>query len=201
MDADLQLLSRWRAGDRTAGNALLTRHFLVVCNFFRNKVPDGVDDLIQRTFVTCLEVADNFRGDATFRSFLLGVARRVLYRHYRERYRDAKTFAPMVTSVCDLDPSPSAVMAQKVEHARLLQGLRNLPVDLQIALELYFWEAMTMKEIATVLDVPQGTAASRLRRAKALLQERLGADTSGPAPSDDDLAQWAAALRQSLATP
>ena len=65
---DVSLLERWRDGDREAGNLLFERHFAVVCNFFRNKVSDGADDLIQRTFVTCLEVEVKFRGDASCRA-------------------------------------------------------------------------------------------------------------------------------------
>ena len=71
---DLELLQRWRDGDRAAGNELFERHFTAVCNFFRNKVSDGVDDLIQRTFVTCLEVEGGFRGESSFRSYLMGLS-------------------------------------------------------------------------------------------------------------------------------
>lgn len=199
MQADFQLLEAWRDGDKLAGNTLFERHFLVVCNFFRNKVADGVDDLIQRTFVTCLEVESNYRGDGSFRAYLLGVARRVLLRHFREQARDGRTFAPLETSVCDLDPSPSALVAQKHEHARLLEGLRRLPVDLQIALELYFWESLNIREIAVVLDVPQGTAASRLRRAKELLGVALAAAGAPPSMTDEDsLEAWAAKIRGEL---
>ncbi|MEM6293185.1 MAG: sigma-70 family RNA polymerase sigma factor [Myxococcota bacterium] len=195
---DAELLQRWRGGDRDAGNVLFERHFAVVCNFFRNKVSDGVDDLIQRTFVTCLEAEVRYRGEASFRSFLLGIARNVLLRSFREKRRDGKTFAPLEHSVCDVDPSPSVLVAGREEHAHLLQALRTLPLDLQIALELYFWESWTMREIASALDVPQGTAASRLRRAKVALKEAL-AKGGGTPPSDDALEQWAAQIRSTLA--
>lgn len=194
---DILLLERWRDGDREAGNLLFERHFSVVCNFFRNKVSDGVDDLIQRTFVTCLEIEPKFRGDATFRSFLLGIARNVLFRHFRERSRDGRTFAPLETSVCDIDPTPSVMLAGRQQHAHLLDALRKLPVDLQIALELYFWESWTMKEIAVAQGIPPGTAASRLRRAKEALKQTLA--TGGTAPSDADLERWAAEIRSTLA--
>lgn len=195
---DFARLVAWRSGDRAAGNALFERHFLVVCNFFRNKVSDGVDDLIQRTFLACIEAPHGFRGEGSFRGYLLGVARHVLLRHYREQRRDDRTFTPMVTSVCDLDPSPSVLVAGHREHARLLDGLRRIPLDLQIALELYFWEGMTMREIAEVLEVPPGTAASRLRRAKAALLEQLGGSAGAPVDTPDDLEAWARTLRSSV---
>ena len=197
-DDDLELLAAWRDGDRRAGDALFERHFLPVCNFFRNKVSEGIEDLVQRTFVTCIETQAGFQARASFRSYVLGVARNVLLRHYRERYRDGATFAPLATSVCDLDPSPSAMAAKHREQAALLDALRRIPVDLQIALELYFWEDLTMREMAEVLDVPAGTAASRLRRAKEALHGRLTGNAEASPPNDATLERWAEQIRARL---
>lgn len=194
---DRELLQRWREGDRAAGNELFERHFTAVCNFFRNKVSDGVDDLIQRTFVTCLEVEGGFRGESSFRSYLMGIARNVLLRSFREKSRDGRRFAPLEDSVCDVDPSPSMLVAGREEHAQLFEALRKLPLDLQIALELYFWESWTMREIAAALEVPPGTAASRLRRGKAALKELLATGDRAE-PTDDDLMAWAVKVRATL---
>ena len=196
MPDDFELLEAWRGGDRTAGNTLFERHFDVVCNFFRNKVSEHVDDLIQRTFVACIEAREGFRGEAGFRAYILGVARKVLLRHFREMRRDGKTFEALETSVCDVDPSPSALVAEQQKHAVLLEGLRKIPVDLQIALELHFWEEMTLREIGEVLDIPQGTAASRVRRGKALLLDRLRKLRPGDTP--ETLEQWARDIREKL---
>ncbi len=198
MDSDLALLEAWRAGDRPAGNTLFERHFLVICDFFRNKVAEGVDDLVQRTFMTCIEAQSGFEGRSTFRSYVLGVARNILLRHYRERYRDGATFAPLQTSICDLDPSPSAMAVKHREHAALLESLRTIPIDLQIALEMFFWEDLTMREMAEVLDVPPGTAASRLRRAKEALFARLHAGADATPQTDESLDRWAAEIREQL---
>lgn len=198
MDSDRALLEAWRAGNRDAGNVLFERYFLAVCDFFRNKVAEGVDDLVQRTFVTCIEVQSGFEGRSTFRAYILGVARKILLRHYRERYRDGATFAPLETSICDLDPSPSAMAVKHREHAALLEALRRIPIDLQIALEMFFWEDLTMREMADVLDVPPGTAASRLRRAKAALYDRLHHGADATPASDANLDQWVVEIRDQL---
>ena len=77
--SDIDLLDAWRAGDPRAGNELFNRHFDSVCRFFANKAGNEVDDLIQRTFLACVEGRDRFRGDASFRGYLFGVARNVLH--------------------------------------------------------------------------------------------------------------------------
>ncbi|MCA9685442.1 MAG: sigma-70 family RNA polymerase sigma factor, partial [Myxococcales bacterium] len=173
--SDLALLDAWRDGDQRAGNELFNRHFDSICRFFANKAPNEVDDLIQRTFLACVESRDRYRGEASFRGYLFGVARNVLRRYYRDkRYHDAR-FDPLVVSVHDLGPGPSLLIADKREQEILLAALRRLPMDHQITLELYYWEHMQAREIAAVFAVPEGTIRTRLRRARQLLVREIEA--------------------------
>src|SRR5690606_25346041 len=112
----LELLEAWRGGDRQAGEQLFERHFDAVARFFRNKVNQGIDDLIQRTFLACVEGKDRFRGEASFRTFLFAVAHNVLSKHYRSQRRHGDRIDFGVTSVHDLAPSPSVVVARHDEH-------------------------------------------------------------------------------------
>jgi RNA polymerase sigma factor (sigma-70 family) len=198
---DLELLEAWRGGDRHAGELLFERHFDAVARFFRNKVADGIDDLIQRTFLACVEDRDRFRGDASFRTFLFAVAHNVLGKHYRSKRRHGDRIDFGVTSVHDLAPSPSVVIARHDEHRVLLQALRRIPLDHQIVLELYYWERMTAIEVGRVLEVPEGTARTRIRRAKQLLEEemkRLVDDKALLESTLINLDTWAASLRDLL---
>lgn len=198
---DLELLEAWRGGDRQAGEQLFERHFDAVARFFRNKVDSGIDDLIQRTFLACIEGKDRFRGEASFRTFLFAVAHNVLRKHYRSKRRHGDRIDFGVTSVYDLSPSPSVVIARHNEHRVLLQALRRIPLDHQIVLELYYWERLTAPEVAHVLDVPEGTARTRIRRAKQLLEEqmkRLVEDKNLLESTLVNLDSWAASLRDLL---
>ena len=87
MADDAELLEQWRAGDRKAGEALFDRHFDAVARFFRNKVDRGIDDLIQRTFLACVESRDRFRGDSSFRTYAFAVGRHVLGKPGRSKRR------------------------------------------------------------------------------------------------------------------
>ena len=81
MATDAELLAAWRGGDADAGEILFDRHFAAVTRFFRHKAGDRLDDLVQTTFMTLLESPDGFRGEGSFRAYLLGVAYNVLRRH------------------------------------------------------------------------------------------------------------------------
>ncbi len=106
-----------------------------------------------------------------------------------------------LTLVENRTPGASALLAQRQETQLLLQALRRIPVELQIILELYYWEHMTAKEIADVLEMPEGTARTRIRRAKLLLEEKLAEVAQSPAllqSTLSDLDSWAAQLRAAL---
>lgn len=204
MPTDFELLEAWRAGDRKAGEALFERHFDAIARFFRNKVDHGIDDLIQRTFLACVETKDHFRGESSFRTYLFAVAHNVLGKHFRSKRRHGDRIDFGVTSVHDLAPSPSAIVAQHREQRLLLEALRRIPLDHQVVLELYYWERLTAAEVGEVVGVPEGTARTRIRRAKQLLEEQMRHLASSPRDKqeiDDTLANlesWAASLRAQL---
>ena len=134
---DLDLLASWRDGDAKAGNALFDRYFDALFRFFRNKVQDGAEDLVQQTFLALVQSRDRFRGDASFRTYLFTAARSKLYNYLERRGRDG-VIDYGVTSCEDLGISPSAMVGRDEQHKHLLLALRQLPVDMQVALELYY---------------------------------------------------------------
>lgn len=201
MATDFELLDAWKGGDKAAGNALFQRHFDSVCRFFRNKVGEGVDDLIQRTFLACVESRDKFRKEASFRTYLFTLARNELYAHFKRSRRLRERVDPLVTSVHDLGPSAAAIVAQRKEQRLLLEALRRIPVDHQIALELYYWEGMSAAQLGRVLSTPEGTIRTRIRRAKALVEAALRELDASPEQLRSTLADidgWARSLREAV---
>ena len=194
--ADEQLLQAWRGGDLDAGNALFARHFDALCRFFRNKVGDEVDDLIQKTLLACLEGQHAFRGDASFKTWMFVVARHQLYAHLRRRHRDDARFDPLTQSVLDLGTTPSEWAGRRESRRRVLDALQTLPVEHQLLLELYYWEDLSASEIGIVLEKPEGTIRTRLRRAKALLTAALGTGLAGAQMLDEDLRSAASMVHE-----
>lgn len=169
---DFELLERWRSGDARAGSDLLKRHVEMLHRFFWSKASGQVEDLIQQTFVACVEAKDRFREQSTFRAYLLGLARHKLYDHYRVHARTSDLDFTSA-SVADLQQSPSSALAQREDERLLSLALRRIPVDQQMALELTYWENLSAPEIAVALGIPENTVYSRLRRAKEHLREAL----------------------------
>jgi len=195
-DDEAALLQRWRDGDHAAGSTLFERHFQSISRFFRNKVDGPVEDLVQRTFLACVEGRDRFEGRSSFRGYLFGIARYQLLAYYRGRSGAVEVEA---VSVVDLGGSPSQALSGREEERLLLRALRRLPLDHQIALELFYWEGLKGEELARVVGVSPHTVRSRLARARAGLREaieRLADDPAVARSTLGDLEDWARRLRE-----
>jgi RNA polymerase sigma factor (sigma-70 family) len=171
--SDAELLEAWRGGDKGAGNELVRRHFMAVYRFFANKAGDDADDLIQRTFLACVEGRDRFRADSTLKAYVLGIARNQLLMHIRRRQRVESSTPAGEVSIADVVGSPSRVVVDREEEKLLLQALRQISLDLQCVVELYYWEQLSVAEMAEILEIPPGTVKSRLHRARELLRQQL----------------------------
>ncbi|MEM6996586.1 MAG: RNA polymerase sigma factor [Myxococcota bacterium] len=199
---DTALLQAWGDGDERAGNELVRRHFSAVFRFFRAKIDGNVDDLTQGTFVACLEGAARFRGDSSFRGYILGIARIQLFAHLRKHYKHGAVFDPAAQSMTEAGaasgPSPASLLAGQQHERLVLAALRRIPLDFQIAVELFYWEELPMAEIAQVLNIAVGTVKSRLGRARAMLREQVAALADSDElknASLDDIERWAQSLR------
>lgn len=180
---DAALFEAWLADDREAGAELIRRHYDSIVRFFRTKTGPAADELVQQTFLACAEARQRYRGESGFRAFLFGIARHKFYEHLRRRARHARVDADFgVTSVLDLDPGVSTVVAERSEQRLMVAALQRIPAELQLVLELYYWEDLSVAELAEVLEIPAGTIKSRLYRGRKLLREAM---EKVPAAEDD----------------
>lgn len=202
MQSDAELLEAWRAGDERAGRQLFERHFAAVYRFFRNKLEDAADDLTQQTFLGCLKGKERYRGESSFRTYLFTIARNRLYTYLRDKGRRDRVIEVGQTSMAEISATSfSGLVAQKQEQRVLLRALRRLPLEMQVALELHYWEELTVREIALVVDTPEGTVKRRLQRARAKLDELIAEISESEAVAQStvgNLEQWAKQLRDQL---
>ncbi len=202
---DIELFQSWCNGDKAAGNALFDRYFESVYLFFCNKIRDGVEDLTQDTFLALIQGRERFRGEASFRTYLFRTARNLLCKAYRKQGRQCHISDCSVTSVLDLGLPPRSLTVLRHEYFLLLTGLQQLPLDYQIALELYYWEGMSGPELAEALDITVPAARSRLRRGIEQLRQHMSAlakkHKSDDAEVEPDIEGWTRAIRDMLIDP
>ncbi len=187
MASDLELLAQWRAGDTAAGQTLVSRHWASVARFFRAKVGDDGADLISQTFLACVENRDHIDN---LKAYLFAVARRRLADHFRKRAR-APELDVALSSLADLAPGPITELDNRQKGRLLQDGLARIPLDDAIALELAYFEALSTREIAAVLEIPENTVRSRLSRARDKLRAVLAtlADADAAALAESQLVE------------
>ena len=179
--SDDALLLAWRGGDTRAGAVLVVRYSDDLLRFFQGKVDSGVEDLVQETLAGCVAATRDDQQVKSFRAYLFGIARHRLLDELRKRRR--VVIDPMEQSLADLGTSPSARAARNDDRRVVQEALRSVPLDLQIVLELYYWEGVCASDLAGILAIPEGTVRSRIRRGKRLVRERieqLAPDELGP---------------------
>ncbi len=200
MDAepnDVELLTRWRAGDTAAASALLQRHFLAIYRFFAASVrANEAEDLTQRTFEACIAGRDRILDDASFRGYLFGIAHHQLASHLTRGRPRGEHVPASAAELVDRRTSPSGVLVRDDERALFVRALAQLSPKLREILELFYWEDRSIAEIAERLGISVGTVKSRLHRAREQVAEHLHAlDVAG------ELARATLASLQSKAIP
>ena len=146
---------------------VVSDHFDVLWRFLRRLgIADGdTDDAAQEVVLVLARKLDQVEVGAE-RSFVLSTAFRVAsgFRRAARRRREVDDDELVGFESPELNPE---ALAEKQRLRVVLQRVLNeLPLELRAVFVLYELEELTMAEIAATLELPPGTVASRLRRAR-----------------------------------
>jgi len=153
-----------RAGDLTSLREFVEASYDQVWRFCSGLAdPSSADDLAQETFLRAVKSLPDYRGDATARTWLLGIARHVCLDHHRSvarrRRRDSELHAPSLSRWADSPDASSSVVAGDL--------LDRLDPDRRSAFVLTALVGLSYAEAAAVCECPVGTIRSRVARARS----------------------------------
>jgi RNA polymerase sigma-70 factor (ECF subfamily) len=154
--------------------SMVDRYVDFVARVLRNAgTPDAeIDDEVQRTFITAARRLDDVRPGAE-KGFLFKIALNLAAHARRTLARRREVLAEEAPERNETFPTPEQLTDQK-RMRHLLDGvLDKMDESLRVVFVLYEFEEMNMSEIADVLEIPRGTVASRLRRARSEFRERV----------------------------
>lgn len=169
MDQDLDLARRAAAGDAAAFTALVRAHEAAVRRFLArltrgaNTSQGGADDLAQETFLRAWRMAGAYRGEGSYRGWLLRIAWTRLAGAARKRREAPGDELGEVGH----DPRPDRML----DTERALAALS--PSERAAAL-LCFGHGHSHGEAAAIMGLPLGTLKSIVARARAKLADHLG---------------------------
>ena len=140
---------------------------------------DLADDLYQQTFLTAIEKGD-IDPDNNPRSYLLGIAvnlrnnqrRKLLFRRNRE-YLESDDVYDVISNISDGNENMGDELERKERNKEIRKGVAHLPEKLRQVVIMYYTEDLPVAEIASILNISEGTVKSRLSNARKKLKERL----------------------------
>jgi RNA polymerase sigma-70 factor (ECF subfamily) len=196
--SDEELYAAWARGDAQAGATLVARHTSPVHRLMTSMLMrTECNDAFQEVFKRFAEAARNAKSVAKVRAYLMGIARNVICETLRTRVKQTVDFAE--DCVADICPDQSLYMAAREDERLLLKGLRRLPINDQILLELRYWEALKTREIAEILEQDDNAIRGKLHRAlKALeaLVQKLAESPEALQSTMGSITGWARSIRE-----
>ena len=186
-------LARARQGDRAAFGALVRRHqrrvYATALHILGNH--GDADDVAQETFVRAYRGIDGFDGRSDVSTWLYRITVNTALNHARSRKRvgalaaacsaEADHAGGRPEALGQVEPTPAERLALTQEVQRVLAAIDGLSETLRVTLVLATVEQLPYKQIAEILEVPEGTVAWRVNEARRVLRERLAAGPTNEA--------------------
>jgi len=179
---EYSLVTRCLSGDEAAWEELVrhhTRQVYGLCFRFTNSTQEA-QDLTQEVFLRVFKTIKTFRSaEGSFHTWLARVTRNLLIDHYRRSRQERVTDSiedqlPMLEEEgAAASVRPDSAVAGR-EASEILQAtLQKLSPDLREAVILRDLQEMEYRDIAQVLNIPEGTVKSRINRGRAELARLL----------------------------
>jgi RNA polymerase sigma-70 factor (ECF subfamily) len=193
--SDEQLLAAYQAGDQQAFAGLIRRYEKELYNFLLRFLgqPSLAEDIFQETFLQVHLSADTFETHRRFRPWLFTIAAnkaRDLLRSRARRPTVQLTGAPddedgggsLWDNLLRDEATPDKLFDQVQEQERVRQVVAMLPDHLREILMMAYFNQLSYKEMAQILDIPLGTVKSRLHAAVAAFSRKYREHLPDAAP-------------------
>jgi RNA polymerase sigma-70 factor, ECF subfamily len=183
-ETDDKLLTRIRAGDSLALQALYARHQVKVFRFalrlLRNE--QAAEDIVSEVFIDVWRNATGFEGRSEASTWLLAIARNKAYSLLRKKKEDAldEDFAAGIEDEAD---NPEVLMQKKTKGDLLRACIGRLSVEHREVVDLVYYHDKSIEEVALIVGAPEGTVKTRMFHARKKLSElaqAMGIDRGWP---------------------
>lgn len=177
--SEAELIARARAGDAAAFGELVELHEVAVFRAARAALgsADEAEDVAQEAFVAAFRKLGRFRGEASFRTWLLAItwnfarSRRRRARLWLQRF--SSTDEPHAPEPQAREPTQEAVLLEADLHQQVRKMVMALPPKFRDVMLLAASGDYTLDEIAGVLGIPTGTVKWRMSEGRRHLKTRL----------------------------
>lgn len=141
-------------------------------SYVRNR--ELAEDLTQDIFVKCFSALHTYKGKSSLRTWLWRIAINHCKDYLKSWYNRNVTPSDQECFVTySQKESVEQLVIRQDEDQQLVLSVMELPMKYREVIYLFYYEELSIKEIASVIEVKENTVKTRLRRAKELLKDRL----------------------------
>ena len=171
-NTDQDLLAAIARGDRDALAALYLGYHRRLSRFLSRFTTryENVEEVINDTFLVVWQGAKDFRHASQVSTWIFGIA----YRTSLKSLRRQKNHSAALSLAESPEPSADSTLETETQDW-LAQGLKQLPVEQRVTLELAYHMGYSLEEIAAITDAPVGTVKARMFHARGKLRQHLPA--------------------------
>ncbi len=175
---DSELVARARSGDRGALSTLAERHHGTVYRYLLARTGDEerAADVTQDTFVKAFRGLASFRGDASFRTWLLAIATNELRGGYRRTERRGEVTLDRATHLPHPDDLPDDLAVRRTEMDRVREALGRLPEKQRLSVSLRLFDGLSFREIGAATGSTEGASRVNFFHGIRRLREMLDDD-------------------------
>jgi RNA polymerase sigma-70 factor (ECF subfamily) len=170
---DAELIQRWKGGDQRAASTLVERHSQALARFAVScGARHDIDELVQDTFVRAFNSLEGFRGESSFRTWLLTIERRLLLDRRRSEQRRPDRVEIQEGDASTQFDALDGVVADE-SRQRLTQAVERLSPTQRQVFSLRVAEGLSYKEIADAVGTTEGAARVHYHNAMRSVKEFL----------------------------
>ena len=177
---DLGLYERFRNGDAAAFERIVMEHRRAVYSMARRLLSshDDADEASQQTFVRAWRGRSRFRGEASIRTWLIGIALNVA-RSMRGRTRGGEVETEYLEQLADRSEGADQRLRREESRSRVRQVVAKLPPRQREVVTLKVFSELTYREVAGMMELSEGAVKAHLHQAVANLRRALIEDEGG----------------------
>jgi RNA polymerase sigma-70 factor (ECF subfamily) len=174
--SDRELVERVAKGDRAAVRLLFMRHHARVYRFAARQTGSELmaDDIANEVFLELWRQAPAFQGRSEVSTWLLGIARFKALSALRKRKEEAID-EDEAAAIPDTGDTPEVAVMKDDKATALKRMVNALPEEHRTVIDLAYYHAKSVAEIAEVLQIPVATVKTRMFYARKKLGEALQA--------------------------
>lgn len=177
---DEMLVQQLKRGNKDAFDLLYERYKNLVVRtayLITGSIPDS-EDAAQETFVKVYLHISELKNDAGFKPWMMQILLRTAYRICKKRGREepedeTERLLENKASISQTILSPLGQMIKREEAETIFRAVQALPMKQKTVTILYYYNDLSVGEIAKLLGCREGTVKSRLHTARSFLRGGL----------------------------